>query len=98
MKTRNLIILLSLVLLVLALATVTLAQVRAPLTYDLSWFTIDGGGGASTGDGYAVSGTAGQPDAGVMTGSAGGKSYALNGGFWVDFQPWQTYLPLVLKG
>jgi hypothetical protein len=29
----------------------------------LDWFTIDGGGGTSTGGVYAVSGTIGQPDA-----------------------------------
>ena len=46
--------------------------------YDLSWFTVDGGGGTSTGGVYSVSGTIGQPDAGVMSGGG----YALTGGFW----------------
>src|SRR5213594_2425586 len=46
--------------------------------YDLSWFTIDGGGGTSTGGVYSVSGTIGQPDAGVMSGG----NYSLVGGFW----------------
>ena len=33
--------------------------------YDLGWFTIDGGGGMfSTGGGYELGGTIGQPDAG----------------------------------
>jgi hypothetical protein len=32
--------------------------------FDLSWSTMDGGGGTSTGGAYAVSGTIGQPDAG----------------------------------
>jgi hypothetical protein len=55
----------------------------APLTtrgqnYSIDWFTIDGGGGTSTGGVYSVSGTIGQPDAGRMTGA----SYALDGGFW----------------
>ena len=31
----------------------------------VDWFTIDGGGGTSTGGVYSVSGTIGQPDAGV---------------------------------
>lgn len=49
-------------------------------TYSVDWFTIDGGGGSSTGGVYSVTGTLGQPDAGVqMTGG----SYSLVGGFWV---------------
>ena len=48
--------------------------------YDLSWSTADGGGGSfSTGDSYSLDGTAGQPDAGLMT---GGGVYSLAGGFW----------------
>src|SRR5437899_1308639 len=47
-------------------------------TYNIDWFTIDGGGGTSTGGVYSVSGTIGQPDAGVMSGG----SYSLAGGFW----------------
>ena len=46
--------------------------------YAIDWHTIDGGGGASAGGVYAVSGTFGQPDAGVL----GGGAYALAGGFW----------------
>ena len=49
--------------------------------YDLSWSTIDGGGGKSIGGSYTLSGTIGQPDAGEMTGG----SYLLLGGFW--FRP-----------
>ena len=47
-------------------------------SYNIDWFTIDGGGGTSTGGVYSVSGTLGQPDAGV----AGGGGYSLAGGFW----------------
>jgi hypothetical protein len=65
--------------------------------YDLTWSTLDGGGGASTGGGYELSGTFGQFDAGSMTGSVSDKTYSLIGGFWVDFQPYRLYLPLVLK-
>jgi hypothetical protein len=46
--------------------------------YELSWSTIDGGGGRSTGGDYALVGTIGQPDA---TYSAGGP-YEVFGGFW----------------
>jgi hypothetical protein len=48
--------------------------------YSIDWFTIDGGGGTSTGGVYAVSGTIGQPDAG---GPMTGGPYSLTGGFWV---------------
>lgn len=46
--------------------------------YAIGWFTIDGGGGTSTGGVFSISGTIGQPDAGVMSGG----QYSLNGGFW----------------
>jgi hypothetical protein len=47
--------------------------------YELSWYTIDGGGGQSSGGQYVLTGTIGQPDAGY----AGGGNYELLGGFWV---------------
>jgi len=47
--------------------------------FSIDWFTIDGGGGTSTGGVYAVSGTIAQPDAGpAMTGA----NFSLTGGFW----------------
>ncbi len=46
--------------------------------YELSWSTIDGGGGTSTGGNYVLTGTIGQPDPAY---SAGGD-YDLLGGFW----------------
>src|SRR6266446_8892605 len=46
--------------------------------YSIDWYTIDGGGGTSTGGVYSVSGTIGQPDAGTMSGG----NYSLAGGFW----------------
>lgn len=46
--------------------------------FDLSWHTIDGGGGTSSGGVFELSGTAGQPDAGVLTGG----EFTLTGGFW----------------
>lgn len=45
----------------------------------VDWSTVDGGGGVSTGGGFTLRGTIGQPDAGPpMTGGA----FALTGGFW----------------
>jgi hypothetical protein len=46
--------------------------------YSIDWSTIDGGGSASTGGVYTVTGTIGQPDAGMMSGG----NYTLQGGFW----------------
>ncbi|MHC4604700.1 MAG: hypothetical protein ACYS6W_15385, partial [Planctomycetota bacterium] len=46
--------------------------------YELSWSTIDGGGGSSSGGPYVLTGTIGQPDAAY---SSGGR-YELLGGFW----------------
>lgn len=67
------------------LITVSAAHTVATGGYDLSWHTIDGGGGTSTGGGYTLSGTIGQPDAGTMSGG----SYTLTGGFWAggDVEP-----------
>jgi hypothetical protein len=51
-------------------------------SYSIDWFTIDGGGGTSTGGVYSVSGTIGQPDASsAMTGG----NYSVTGGFWSLF-------------
>ena len=48
--------------------------------YDLSWYTIDGGGGTfSSGDGYQLGGTIGQPDASAPM---AGEGFTLIGGFW----------------
>ncbi|HVU07502.1 MAG TPA: hypothetical protein VHG89_03045 [Verrucomicrobiae bacterium] len=48
-------------------------------TYSIDWYKISGGGGASSGGNYSVSGTIGQHDAGnAMTGG----NYSLTGGFW----------------
>jgi hypothetical protein len=55
--------------------------------YSIDWYTIDGGGGTSTGGVYSVSGTIGQPDAGpTMTNG----QYSVTGGFWALPQAVQT--------
>ena len=65
------------VLLVLLLL-VSLALGQSGGNYDITWSTIDGGGGQSSGGAYTLTGTIGQPDAAW---SSGGK-YELLGGFW----------------
>ncbi len=49
-------------------------------TYSIDWWTIDGGGGTSSGGNFALTGTIGQPDA-SPTVSVGGQ-FSLVGGFW----------------
>ncbi|WP_298403176.1 hypothetical protein [uncultured Chloroflexus sp.] len=72
-------------LVLLALASVPtvsvtpLAHAQAGAGYDLTWSTIDSGGATfSTGGGYTLGGTIGQPDGGVLSGGG----YTLAGGFW----------------
>jgi hypothetical protein len=48
--------------------------------YSIDWYTIDGGGGTSTGGVYSVTGTIGQPDAG---GPMTNGQYSVTGGCWV---------------
>ena len=48
--------------------------------YEITWYTIDGGGGLSSGGTYEIVGTIGQHDAGE---SMVGGDYAHSGGFWV---------------
>ena len=57
--------------------------------YSISWYTIDGGGGTSSGGPYQLTGTIGQHDAAYSE----GEQYELLGGFWpgeptcvVDFE------------
>ena len=55
--------------------------------YDLSWWTVDGGGNQSTGGTYVLTGTAGQPDAGA----ASATIYTLASGFWAIMVPDPCY-------
>jgi hypothetical protein len=81
------------------LAGVVLAQ-SPEQTYDLSWWTVDGGGGTSAAAGnYTLDGTAGQPDPGPVL---SGEGYNLEGGFWgggvSGVAMFNIYLPLVQRG
>ena len=71
------------------LTTVLIISSMVAADYSIEWYTIDGGGGTSSGGQYVVMGTAGQHDAA----SSAGGNYELLGGFWpggplcvVDFE------------
>lgn len=73
--------------------TPLLAPAQSGGNFSLSWSTIDGGGGTSSGGKYQVMGTIGQPDAGVLS---GGK-FQLEGGFWSGITLQQTDGAPILK-
>src|SRR2546422_7622843 len=54
--------------------------------YSLNCFSVEGGGGASTGGVYSVSGSVCQPDAGQLSGG----TFSLDGGFLGTITPIQT--------
>ncbi len=93
---RRILVLVTLVALTMCLGgAVALAQSGG--SYNLTWSTVDAGGGTfSTGGAYSVGGTIGQAD----TGAASGGVYSLVGGFWAflsGLAPDWVYLPLIQK-
>ncbi len=80
-----------------ALTGRTLARAQVGGGYDLSWSSLDAGGGLSAGASYTLAGTSGQPDAGQMAGGA----YSLAGGFWaggsLSVPQYLVYVPLVTR-
>ena len=98
MKAQTLWTMLVLALFGLALAmNGATAVAQSGGTYDLTWNSIDSGGGTVMGGAYTLDGTIGQADAGSLSGG----SYTLNGGYWfaATSMPLDqlVYLPLVLK-
>ena len=86
------IVLLIPIVLLLIVASAALAQSGSG--YDLTWSTIDNGGGESDGSGYVLNGTIGQPDAGLLSGGG----YTLSGGYWSGTNAqYNIYLPLIVK-
>jgi uncharacterized membrane protein len=89
-----------LAVLVMALAllvTVHPAAAQSGGGYTLTWSNADAAGWTfSSGGGYVLGGTAGQPDAGLL---AGGE-YMLGGGFWGggELHTYRFYLPLIARG
>jgi len=83
------------IVLLVALLLPAAALAQSGGGYDLSWSTIDGGGGVSAGGSYVVMGTVGQPDAAPAMSSA---DFRLTGGFWAGARVrYQIYLPLLLR-
>lgn len=64
--------------LVLLLILVSATVATRAATLDLSWYTIDGGGGTSTGGSFEVVGSIAQPDPGLLIGG----TFELQGGYW----------------
>jgi hypothetical protein len=60
--------------------------------YSIDWYKVSGGGGASMGGVYSVSGTVGQHDAG---GPMTGGNYSLTGGFWALYAVQTPGAPLL---
>jgi hypothetical protein len=82
---------------VAAVALCAGAAALAPETtdFDLTWNTIDGGGGIATAGDYELAGTIGQPDTGVvMTGG----DFAFTGGFWAAGTTAEPDCPADLNG
>ena len=79
----------------LLLASIAMAQGG----YDLSWWTVGGGAAFSSGGGYNLGGSIGQPHAGALSGGP----YTVVAGFWgVTLPPpapapVAQYLPLLLR-
>ena len=70
--------------LVTSLAMSAVVPAAGPPEFEITRATIDGGGVMrSTGGEYELSGTMGQPDAGVMEGGG----FTLSGGFWFELVP-----------
>ena len=88
---------LSLLLLIIAVAVLGVVSASALAGYTLDWWTVDGGGAtSSTGDSYSLDGTMGQLDAGTSTGGV----YTLAGGFWgggAAAIESNLFLPLILR-
>lgn len=84
-------------LVVIALLLISGVAYAQTSGYALNWWTVDGGGGHSTGSGYQLNGTIGQADAGAMNGSG----YRLKGGFWGGGENaasgHEIFLPVVVK-
>jgi hypothetical protein len=79
----------------LMLAALLLVGSRSALraqNYSIDWYKVADGGGTSTGGVFSISGTLGQPDAGLPM---SGGIYSLSGGFWALFAVQTPGAPLL---
>jgi hypothetical protein len=88
----------SILVIVFALVSLLTAVALAQNGFDLSWWSVDGGGYiSSSGGDYTLGGTIGQPDAGELSGGV----YTLSGGFWsgsnTGLPQHLLYLPLIIR-
>jgi hypothetical protein len=83
----------------LTLVAGTASQAAPGLTtavYEIPKWTVDGGGSASSGGEFWLVGTAGQPDAGILSGG----DFDLVGGLWGGVPALSTrhiYLPVTIE-
>jgi hypothetical protein len=61
-----------------ALGAILLAAAAPAQPFSIDWYTVDGGGGTSTGGTFVLSGTSGQPEAGRMSDGR----FLIEGGYW----------------
>jgi len=71
------------------IGAISLVAASSSAQYSIDWWTVDGGGGTSTGGVYTLNATIGQHDAGSMSGG----QFALVGGFWAIVAVQTTGIP-----
>jgi hypothetical protein len=88
------------VVITLCLLSLTTATVLAQSggSYDLTWSSLNGGGGEASGGSWALISTVGQGEAGALHGG----SYTLSGGFLAGMSSPppandRVYLPVILR-
>ena len=84
---------------VLGFLVITGTALAVSNSFELPWWTVDGGGGTSQGGSYVLNGTIGQPEGDHLMSAS---SYNLVGGFWANqagiiLSEKVTYLPLVIR-
>lgn len=81
-------------LILMIFAAILLAAFATYQNYDMHWWSIDSGGGTSSGGAFTVSGTIGQPD---VDQPMRGGSYVVTGGYWqAGLAASQVESPIVL--
>jgi hypothetical protein len=75
-------------------AVALLSGVRAAGQIAIDWSSVDAGGARSSGGAYAVEGTIGQADAGLLSGGR----FTLTGGYWAVTLPRaRIFVPVIVR-